>query len=126
MSASTRGDISLVNKLLREAPHIINGMNHVRIVKLIVPTGADMCSQDGRTPLMAASGAGQVDMVCLLLERGADVGLMNDVSMLAYIFCLLLLVWLRCIVVFCCGSSIRNAERCAGSEYSRIILTCRD
>ena len=80
MSASTRGDISLVNKLLREAPHIINGMNHVRIVKLIVPTGADMCSQDGRTPLMAASEAGQVDMVCLLLERGAVIQLKNKVS----------------------------------------------
>ena len=39
---------------------------------------ADMC-QEGRTPLMAATEAGRVDVLRLLLERGADARIKNKV-----------------------------------------------
>ena len=36
--------------------------------------------QTGQTPLMLAAGRGRLDMVHLLLEAGADINALDDVS----------------------------------------------
>jgi ankyrin repeat protein len=49
--------------------------NHVDICELLISAGADVnvCGDSQTTPLMFAASRGQTDLVCTLLELGADL-----------------------------------------------------
>ena len=58
---------------------IASEKGYLRIVQLLIDSGADINHQDidGRTALMISSGKGYLPIVQLLLDSGADINLQN-------------------------------------------------
>lgn len=80
-------DVTKSNKNGNTALHLVARRGYANIAKILLTSGANInASYNGITPLMAASIAGHIKTVDLLLKNGADKEVKSKIGKTAYMY----------------------------------------